>query len=147
MAFGHESAVGFLGAIWNLYLGLLTLLGNFVLVVLGIGMCAYATYEQMQPLHNTTLDVVLILVGILLIGLPIVRRMVWAFCGLAAVWCGLIWVVMQFILATHEKLVITPELIAVAAIPPFFMTFYLEAVRKRGDDLEISLTEKPRSDD
>jgi hypothetical protein len=110
-------------------------------------MCAYATYQQMQPLHDTTLDVVLILVGILLIGLPIVRRMIWAFCGLAAVWCGLIWVVLQFVLATHEKIVLTPELIAVAAIPPFFMTFYLEAVRKRDADLEISLAEKPSRDE
>lgn len=134
--------MGLFGAIWNLYLGLLTLLGNFVLILAGLAMCAYATYQQMQPLHDVTLDVALFAGGILLIAFSVVRRMVWSFCGLAAIWGGMIWFAMQFLMDAHEEIRLSPELIALAAIPPFFMTLYLEGARKRASDLEISLSSK-----
>jgi hypothetical protein len=138
--------MGLFSGIWNLYLGLLTLLGNFILIVIGLAMCAYATYQQMQPLHDATLDVMLIVGGLLLISFSMVRRMVWSFCGLAAVWGGLIWVGMQLFSNGHEEIKITPELLAIAAIPPFFMTLYLEGARKRSSDLEISLSKKADDD-
>jgi len=140
------NTVGLFGAIWNLYLGLLTLLGNAILILLGLALCTYATYQQLQPLHDSTLDVMMFIGGILLIGFSMVRRMVWSFCGLAAVWGGIIWCVMQIFLNPHEKIEITPELIAIAAIPPFFMTLFLEGARKRASDLEISLSKKSDGD-
>jgi peptidoglycan/LPS O-acetylase OafA/YrhL len=146
-ALRHEKAMGLFGAIWNLYLGLLTLLGNAVLVIAGLALSTYATYQQMQPLHDATMDVMMFVGGILLIAFSMVRRMVWSFCGLAAVWAGAIWVCMQFFMDMHEKPELTPELIAIVAIPPFFMTLYLEGTRKRSSDLEISLTEKSDDDE
>ncbi|MGH8048327.1 MAG: hypothetical protein ACREKL_13880 [Chthoniobacterales bacterium] len=133
--------------IWNLYLGLLTLLGNAVLVLIGLGLCGYTTYQQMQPLHDTAQDVMIFVGGLLLISFSMVRRMIWSFCGLVAVWGGVIWAGMHVFMSGNEEIKFTPELIAIAVIPPFFMTLYLESVRKNTSDLEISLSKKPGSDD
>ncbi len=142
----QENAVRFLAGIWNLYLGLLALLGHTLLILTGLGLCAYATMLQMQPLHDVVFDVVLFVVGILLISFSVIRRMVWSFCGLAVVWCGLIWAVLTLFSHAHRGFDITLELIAIAAIPPFFGTLYLEALSKRTSDLEITLSEKTDSD-
>jgi hypothetical protein len=142
-----RNSVRLFAELWNLYLGLLTLLGNFILVIVGLFLCGYATYQQLQPLHDVVVDVTALIVGILLIGFSVVRRMVWSFCGLAGIWVGLLWVGMNFFMNSHEKMEFTPEIIAIAAIPPFFMMLYLESTRKRTSDLEISLSGKPENDD
>lgn len=133
----------FIAAIWNLYLGLLALLGHTLLILLGLGLCGYATLLQMDPQHDLIKDVLLFGVGILLVAFAMIRRMIWSFTGLAIVWCGLIWAVLQVFGNAHRGIDITPELIAVAVIPPFFGTLYLEALQKRSTDLEISLSENP----
>jgi hypothetical protein len=138
--------VRFVAGIWNLYLGLLAVLGHTLLILIGLGLCAYATMLQMRPLHDVLADVLLFAGGLLLVSVSMIRRMVWALCGLGVVWCGLVWAVLTLFTDAHRGIDITPELIAIAVIPPFFGMLYLETLHKRTSDLEISLSEKNDSE-
>lgn len=136
----------FFSELWNLYLGLLSLLGHALLVLLGLALCGYSTLQQMDPLHDTVKDVLLFGGGMLLVAFSTIRRMIWSFCGVALVWGGLMWGFLRVVTDAHRGIDLTPELIAIAAIPPFFATLYLETLHKRTSDLEISLSEKPDPD-
>jgi hypothetical protein len=141
--------MGLFAAVWNLYLGLLSLLGNTLLVIIGIGLCGYATAQQLEPLHNAHLDVALFVAGILLISFSMVRRIVWTFSGLTVVWGALVWFAARALAENDHSFTISTELIALAAAPPLLVTLVLEATRKEQPNetaLEITLTEQPENE-
>ena len=138
--------VRLLAAIWNLYLGLFSLLGHGLLVLIGIALCGYATMQQLNDLHDTTLDCLLFAIGIILVGFSSVRRWLWTFTGLAAGWTVVVAAGAFFLRQhEHEAIEITPALVALAAIPPLLLTLYLEATRPAAPglaELEISLSQR-----
>ncbi len=141
--------MSFLAAIWNLYLGCLSLLGNIFLVIVGIGLCGYATAQQLEQLHDPHRDIAFFVCGILLVSFSAVRRIVWTFSGLVAVWGALVWIAERVYSELDQSFAITPELIAIAGVPPLLLTIFLEATRQRSvdtSDLEISLSEKADSE-
>jgi hypothetical protein len=141
--------MGFFAAIWNLYLGLLSLLGNVFLVLVGIGLCGYATAQQLQPLHDPHLDVALFVAGILLISFSFIRRIVWTFSGLTLIWCGLLYVGMTVLDPQDLRLDFSTMMLAIAAGPPLLVTLILETIPKNAEpesDLEISLSAPENND-
>jgi hypothetical protein len=141
--------MGFFAAIWNLYLGLLSLLGNGFLIILGIGLCGYATAQQLQPLHDPVLDSALFVAGVLLISFSFIRRIVWTFSGLVLIWCGLLWVGMTVLDPQDLRLEFSTMMLALAAGPPLLVTIILETIPKHAEpesDLEISLSPPENKD-
>jgi len=137
--------MGLLAALWNLWLGLLAVLGHAFLIIAGIGLCGYATMQQLEPQHNTQTDVILFGAGILLISFSTIRRLIWTFAGVGAIWGGALWVGAHAFLQDDRTFETSTEFIALMAVPPAILTLFLEATRKKptGDpELEISLTKK-----
>jgi len=145
----HKPPMGLLAALWNLYLGLLTVLGHGLLIIAGIALCGYATMQQLEPLHDTQTDVIIFGGGLLLISFSMIRRIIWTFAGLGAVWGAAVWFGARELGEHDESFSISTELIALAVVPPLLVTLFLEATRKRavdnGPELEISLSTKNES--
>jgi uncharacterized membrane protein YuzA (DUF378 family) len=115
-----------------------------LLVLAGIGLCGYATAQQLGPLHDVQLDVILFVVGILLVSFSFIRRVLWNLIGLTAVWGTLVWLSARFITQHDQSFSITPELLATIGGPPLLVALFLEITRREvadATDLEISLSE------
>jgi hypothetical protein len=127
--------------LWDLWIGTLSLLGNVVLVFVGIGLCAYATLCQLNERHDTLLDSILFALGVLLFASAVVRRLIWIFLGVALVWIpvagGLIYVTLE------DRHRFEPDLttLGILLIPPFFVTMLLLTMRGAAPrrELESSL--------
>ncbi len=110
---------GFFSVLWGIYTGLLTILGNAILVFFGIGLCAYAMVQQLGALHSNALDTVFFAIGISLVAFAFVRRMVWTYAGLLVPWLVLVAAGLYLVVQDEHRFdVLSLPVLAIVFLPP-----------------------------
>ena len=111
--------------LWNLWVGTLSLIGSAVLIFVGIALCAYATANQLNEQHDTLIDSILFVIGVILFASSAVRRLIWMFLGVALVWAplagGVIYLTLEDVHHFEPNLMV----LSFALIPPFLVTLLL----------------------
>lgn len=137
----------FLSALWGVYIGLLRIVGNFLLVGAGIGLCFWATVRQFDPVQTTQLNVMIFAAGFCLIAFSAVRRIIWSTLALGVLWIGVAVLVSAFLVTDWARFDLTPTMILVLAVPPVLGAIMIELMPKPPGDLEISLSQPRNADD
>lgn len=137
----------FFSALWGIYIGLLRIVGNFLLVGAGIGLCFWATVRQFDPVQTTQLNVMIFAAGFCLIAFSAVRRIVWSTLALGVLWIGVAVLVSAFLVTDWARFDLTPTMILVLAVPPVLGAIMIELMPKPPGDLEISLSQPKNPDD
>ncbi len=114
------------GWLWRVYVELLKFVGNAVLVVAGIALCAYATVEQYEPVHSTQTDTMIFAVGIALVISSWVRRVVWTCLGLGVPWLLLVGGALYLFVEDKAHFDVTGPIVVLVAAPPVLAAFVLE---------------------
>jgi len=122
-------------------MGVLRLVGDVILITLGIGVCGYTMMQQFEKLHSTGLDSALFAVGISLVAFRMLRRVVWAVIGLAIPWGALVAGGVYLLVKDFYRFSITPDLIVLAAAPPIFAALWLEFLPKSKAEIAAEVNE------
>jgi hypothetical protein len=127
--------------IWSFYTGVLRLVGETILILSGIALCGYTMVQQFEKLHSTGLDAALFAVGISLVAFRMLRRLVWAAIGLSIPWIALVAGGIYLLVEDVYRFQVTPDLIALALVPPIFMAVWLEFLPKSKEEVAAEANE------